>query len=152
MSNFTSKILQYLTWILMGVTVVFAVLFYFGKLVPDTVDTRLEEPMITETFLLWAYILFFATAGITVLFSLINFIINPKGAKKSLVALVAAVIVIVVAYLLSDDTVLNMPFYEGRDNVPTTLKLVDTGLFTAYILAGVAILSIVYTAVSRLFK
>ena len=152
MSNFASKILNYLMWILMGVTIVFAVIFYLGKVVPDTAGTRLEEPVITESFLVWAYILFFATAGITVIFSIVNFIVNPKGARKSLVALVAAVVVIVVAYLLADDTVLNMPFYDGKDNVPSTLKLVDTGLFTAYLLSGIAVLTIIYTAVSRVFK
>jgi hypothetical protein len=152
MSNTTSKILQILTWVLMAVTVVFALIFYMGDVKPETAGTRLEEPLITQSFLVWAYILFFVTAGITVVFSIINFIVNPKGGKKTLVSLVGGVLIIVVAYLLADDTVLNMPFYDGKDNVPSTLKFVDTVMFTAYILAGLAFLAIVFSAVSRLFK
>ncbi|MEZ5011923.1 MAG: hypothetical protein R2744_10175 [Bacteroidales bacterium] len=136
----------------MIVTAVYAILFYFGNVVPGTEGTRLAEPTITQSFLVWAYILFFLTAGVTVVFSLINFVVNPKGAKKSLVALVAGVVILVVAFLLADDTVLNMPFYDGKDNVPSTLKLVDTVLFTAYILVGLAFLSILWSSVSRIFK
>jgi hypothetical protein len=136
----------------MGITVVFAVLFYLGNAVPGTEGTRLEEPVITQSFLVWAYILFFATAGITVIFSVINFVINPKGLKKMLISFLVGATVIVIAYLFADDTVLNMPFYDGKDNVPQTLKFVDTVMFTAYILAGLAVLSILYSTISRIFK
>lgn len=152
MSKFSGKILQILTWVLMAVTVVYALIFYLGNVVPGTEGTRLEEPTITQSFLVWAYILFFLTAGITVVFSVINFIVNPKGAKKSLIGLIGAAVIILIAYLLSDDTVLNMPFYDGKDNVPSTLKLVDTGLYTAYILVGLAALSILWSTISRAFK
>lgn len=152
MSNLSGKILQILTWVLMAVTVVYAIIFYFGNVIPETAGTRLEEPTITQSFLVWAYILFFLTAGITVVFSLINFVVNPKGARKSIIALVAAAVIIFIAFMLSDDTVLNMPFYDGKDNVPSTLKFVDTVLFTSYILVGLAFASIVWSAISRAFK
>ena len=152
MSNSTSKILQILTWVLMAVTVVFALIFYMGDVKPETAGTRLEEPVVTQSFLVWAYILFFVTAGITIVFSIINFIVNPKGGNKTLIMILGGVVVIVIAYLLADDTVLNMPFYDGKDNVPSTLKFVDTVMFTAYMLAALAFLAIVYTAASKLFK
>ncbi len=152
MSNSTSKILQILTWVLMGITVIFAGLFYLGDVVPETAGTRLEEPVITQSFLVWAYILFFLTAGITVVFSIINFVVNPKGGKKTLVSLAFGIVVIVIAFLLADDTVLNMPYYDGKDNVPGMLKFADTMLFTSYILVLVAFLSIVASAGSRLFR
>ena len=152
MSNLSTKIIQILLWVLMGATIVFAVIFYLGDVVEGTQDTRLEEPLITQGFLVWTYILFFVTAGVTVIFSIVNFIINPKGAKKSLISVLAAVAVIVIAYLLADDSVLNMPLYTGKDNVPGTLKFVDTGMFTAYILVGLAFLAILYSSISRIFK
>jgi hypothetical protein len=152
MSNLSSKILQILTWVLMAVTIVFALIFYLGNIVPGTEGTRIEEPTITQSFLVWAYILFILTAGITLFFSIANFIVNPKGAKKSLIGVVAAIAIIAVSYLLSDGTVLNMPFYDGKDNVPNTLKFVDTTLFTAYILVAIAFLSIIWSAISRVFK
>ncbi len=112
----------------MGITVVFAGLFYLGDVVPETAGTRLEEPVITQSFLVWAAILFFLTAGITVVFSIINFIVNPQGGKKTLVSLVFGIAVIVIAFLFADDTVLNMPYYDGKDNVPGMLKFADTML------------------------
>jgi len=152
MSNLSSKILKILTWVLMAVTIVFAVIFYLGNIVPGTEGTRIEEPTITQSFLVWAYILFLLTAGVTLFFSVVNFVVNPKGAKKSLIGLVAAIAIIAISYLLSDDTLLNMPFYDGKDNVPGTLKFVDTTLFTAYILVGIAFLSIIWSSISRVFK
>jgi hypothetical protein len=136
----------------MATTVVMAVIFYAGPLVEGSAGTNLEEPVITETFLLWAFILFAITAGLTVIFSLIGMILNPKGAKKSLVALVVGVVVILVSWYFADDTVLNLPHYTGSDNVPGTLKFVDTALFTTYLLAGIAILAIFYSEISKAFK
>lgn len=136
----------------MGITVIFALIFYLGDVKPETAGTRLEEPVITQSFLVWAYILFFLTAGITVIFSIINFIVNPKGGKKTLISLVFGIVVIVIAFLLADDTVLNMPYYDGKDNVPGMLKFADTMLFTSYMLIVVAFLAIVGSAVSRLFR
>jgi len=152
MSNLTSRIIQIILWVLMAVTIVFAVLFYFGNMVEGTEGTRLEEPVITQTFLSWAYILLIVAAAITIIFSVVNIIINPKGIRKGIVALVGAVVIIVIAYLMADDTVLNMPYFTGKGNEPTTLKWVDTGLFTAYILIALAFLAIIWSSVSRIFK
>jgi uncharacterized membrane protein YhaH (DUF805 family) len=152
MSNLSSKILTALTWVLMAITIVFAIIFYFGNVEPGTEGTRLEEPTITQSFLVWAYVLLGITAGVTIIFSLINFVVNPKGAKKSIIAIVAAAVLILVAYLMADDTVLNMPFYDGKGNEPATLKFVDTTLFTAYGLVIIAFLSILWSSISKVFK
>lgn len=152
MSNITSRIIQIILWVLMAVTIVFAVIFYFGNMVEGTEGTRLEEPVITQTFLSWAYILFFAAAAVTIIFSVINIVINPKGIKKGIIALVGAVVIIIIAYLMADDTVLEMPYFTGKGNDPTTLKWVDTGMFTAYILVALAFLAIIWSSVSRIFK
>ncbi|HCC71562.1 MAG TPA: hypothetical protein DEQ09_10495 [Bacteroidales bacterium] len=152
MSNLTSRIIQIILWLFMAVTIVFAAIFYFGNVIEGTKGTRLEEPVVTQAFLSWAYILFFIAAGITVIFSIINIILNPKGIKKGIIYLVVAAAVIIIAYFMADDTVLNMPHYTGKDNVPTTLRYVDTVLFTAYILVGLAFLAILWSSVSRIFK
>ena len=94
----------------------------------------------------------FAAAAITIIFSVINIVINPKGIKKGIIALVGAVVIIIIAYLMADDTVLEMPYFTGKGNDPTTLKWVDTGMFTAYILVALAFLAIIWSSVSRIFK
>jgi hypothetical protein len=152
MSTTTSKILKFLTWGLMAITVVFAMMFYLGDVYPETAGTRIEEPVITTSFLVWAAIHFFATAGITIIFSIINFIVNPSGGKKTLLSLVFGIVVILIAFLFADDTVLNMPYYDGKDNVPGMLKFADMMIYASYLLIIVAFLSIVASAVSRLFR
>jgi hypothetical protein len=150
MSNISSRLIKILLGLLMVITLVLVVIFYAGPVIDE--GSNLEHPVITETYIYWAYILLGITAGITIIFSLYNMIINPKGAKKSLVALAGAAVLILVAYLLADDSVLNLPHYTGKDNVPETLKMVDTGLFTAYLLLGLAFVAIIYSEVSKAFK
>ena len=152
MSNLTSRIIQIVLWVLMAVTIVFAGLFYFGQIKEGTAGTTLEEPVVTQSFLIWAGVLLGLTAGITLVFTVVNMIVNPKGIKGSIIGLVAAAVVILIAYLLADDTVLNIPHYDGKDNVPKTLKFVDTTLITAAILLCLAFLSILYSSISKVFK
>jgi len=152
MSNFTSRIIQIILWVLMAITIVFAIIFYFGNVKEGTAGTKLEEPLITNTFLSYAFILFFITIGLTLIFAIINVIINPKGIKKGILSIVLAAVIIIVAYLMADDTVLRMPHYTGGGNVPKTLKIVDTGLITAFFLLVFAFLSILWSSVSRIFK
>jgi hypothetical protein len=150
MSNISSRLIKILLGLLMAITLVMVVIFYAGPV--NEVGSNLEHPVITETYIYWAYILLGITAGITILFSLYNMIINPKGAKKTLVGLAGAAVLILIAYFLADDSVLNLPHYAGKDNVPETLKMVDTGLFTAYLLLGLAFVAIIYSEVSKAFK
>jgi len=152
MSNLTSRLIKILLGVFMAVTVVMVVLFYAGPVVPDTVGTNFEEPVFTEAFIIWAYILLVITLVLTLGFSLFNMVTNPKGATKSLLGLVGAAVIILIAYFLADDTLLNLPHYTGKDNVPATLKLVDTGLFTTYIFAGLAVIAILYAEIAKAFK
>jgi hypothetical protein len=66
------------------------------------------------------------------------------------------VAVAVVSYLLASDTI---PQFSGVQRfindgtlTPQVAKMVDTGLYATYILIGLAILSILFSSVSRLFK
>jgi hypothetical protein len=77
---------------------------------------------------------------------------NPKGLKLALVALGIGVVLVGIAALLADNTVLNLPYYKGKDNVPRTLFITDTGLFVAYFLLALAVLAIIYTVISNYFK
>jgi hypothetical protein len=152
MSSNLAKIVSYILYGLMFISVVLTVLFYFGKVVPGTEGTNMHEPTITKTFLLWAGILTGLIALLSLVFPIINMVSNPKGAKGILFTLLGAAILIFVAWVLSSDAILDMPFYEGKDNVPSILKLTETGLYTTYILAGLAILSILYSEISKYFK
>lgn len=112
----------------------------------------MEEPVITETLLRWAYVMAVGAAGITVGFSIFNMIINPKGLKQGLFVLVGIIILFGAAYLLASDELLSIETYEGTQNEPITLKWTGTGLYATYILAAGAVLSILYSEISKYFK
>jgi len=152
MSEKTKKLTGYVSWVLMALTLVFAVLFYFGGMVPGTEGTRYAEPKITNSFIVYAYILVAVTVIITLFFSLRALILNPKGLKLTLVALGVGAVLVVIAALLADDTVLNLPHYKGKGNVPRTLLWTDIGLYVAYFLVGLAVIAIFYSEISKYFK
>ena len=152
MSAKINKLTLILLWVLMGLTVIFAVIFFIGGVVPGTEGTRYEEPRITNSFIIYAYVLFGIALLITLFFSVRNFVLNPKGLRLSLIALVIGVVLIGVAALLADNTVLDLPHYKGKDNVPRTLFLTDVGLYVAYFLLALSFLAIIYSVISRYFK
>lgn len=77
---------------------------------------------------------------------------NPEGLLKSLIVVAGCVVIVVVCWIMADDTILNLPGYEGTDNEPFMLKVADTGIFLAYISAGAAVLCILYSEIRQLLK
>lgn len=152
MESTLRKIISIILYVLMGVSIILAVLFYFGNVIPGTEGTNMEEPVITGKFLLWAGILAAITAGLALIFPLINLFTNLKSAKKGFFVLLGVAVLIFIAYTLASSQVLDIPGYSGPDNVPKTLKITGTGLITMYILAGLAVLSILYSEISKYFK
>ncbi len=152
MSEKITKLSSILLWVLMGLTVLFAILFYVGGVVPGTEGTRYEEPKVTNSFIVFAYILLTVTVITLLFFALRNYVLNPKGLKGVLIALGIVAVLIALAALLADNTVLDLPHYKGSDNVPTTLFWTDIGLYVAYFLLAGAFLTIIYSVVSKYFK
>ncbi|MCK4880268.1 MAG: hypothetical protein KAS82_06405 [Bacteroidales bacterium] len=107
----------------------------------------------TDISLVWAYILLLITLIASIVFPLIAVISNPKALVSLLVVLAGAAVLVIVSYLLSSDTTINIIGYTGTENSdPGTLKMIDTVLFVTYMLFGLALGSILYAIVSRAFK
>ncbi len=147
-SRLTSAIL----WLIAGITVLFALIFFLGGVIPGTEGTRYEEPKITGAFIIFAYTLLAAALLITLVFAVRSFILKPVNVRKILTGTAIAVVMAGVAMLLADNTLLDLPHYRGGDNTPRTLFLADTGLFIAYFMLGTAIALIIYSVVSHQFK
>ena len=127
------------------VTLVVLGLFLFGgqvapeqKLVPD-----MSQPVFTDMLLYWAYALLAITIVALIIFAIFGFIhslkVNPKGAIRGLLVLLAMVVVLGVSYFIGSGELLNIPGYDGGDNNPGTLKVVDMWLFTMYFMLAIAI-------------
>lgn len=144
-----SSILNIVLFALLAITLFFAGLFYFGGYVDGAAH---PTPVYTESFLNWAKALFIGTAAVAIIFEIIFIIMRPKNAVRSLISILALAVVVFIAYSLGDGTPLKLTGYEGPDNVPSMLIMSDMFLYTMYFLFGIAIVSIAYSEISRLFR
>jgi len=147
-----ANIAKYLLWALMGISLVLVGIFFFGGFVEGTEGTSVAEPIITEVILRWAYVLFLIAGFFALVFPLIFIAGNLKSAKRLGIVIVIGAVLIFISNRLASGELLNLIQYTGPDNVPGTLKTVDRFLIFTYILGVVAILSILYSAISNLFK
>jgi hypothetical protein len=107
----------------------------------------------TDIALIWAYILVILTLIASIVFPLIAVISHPKALIRLVAVLAGAAILVVISYVLSKDTPIEIIGYTGTDNSdPATLKMIDTVLFITYMLFGLALASILYAIISRAFK
>lgn len=138
MSDTLSKVVQWFLYLMLGISALFGVLFY-----ADVIGVNL--------LLTWGY----ALLGVTILATLIaafsNILFNPKGSLKVLIILVIMAVVAIISYVFSTNEFTSAQLEKMRIT-ETTSKLVGAGLLFTYFLAAVAILAIIYSAVSRIFK
>ena len=130
--------------------------------VVDTSDVNLKEELSgyeylvwfrTDIALIWAYILVLLTLIASIVFPFIAILSNPKGLIRLLAVLAGAAVLVVISYVISKDTPIEIIGYSGTDNSdPATLKMIDTVLFVTYMLFGLALASILYAIISKAFK
>ena len=138
-----NKILNIVTIVMFFITVVLLGLFYFGGELPNS------TPVYTEQLLWWSYLLFGVAIVAALIFPVARLFTRPKEAMKSFIALAGIILLVLIAYSMSDGTIMNIPGYSGADNVPGTLKFTDTILITTYFLGIGAIGAIVVTEIIR---
>lgn len=108
----------------------------------------------TDYALGWAYILLAIAAIAAVMFPLITIVTDVKAILRLLALLAGAAILLLLSYFVfASDATINILGYTGTDNSdPVTLKWIGTGLFSTYIIFGLALISILYSEVANLFK
>jgi hypothetical protein len=138
-------------YFMMAASAVIFLLYYVGPTVPGTEGTSLAEPVVTALSLKYAFVVLVLAILLAIIFPVINAIRDPRNVGRSLLVFGASVVVIGGCFYFASGEILNIPGYSGSDNVPFTLKLVDTGLFAMYLTFVAALLSIVYAEVRRYF-
>lgn len=138
MTVLASKILRIFLAVLLAVSALLALLFY--------VDVISDDMLIY-----WGYFLVILTAVITILFPIWFMIMNPKNSIKIFIALGLMVVVAIIAYSLSTVGFTDLQL-EKLGVTADTSKYVGAGLIFTYILAALAVLSIIYASVSKIFK
>ncbi len=134
-----SKLMKYLSYLLLGLGVLLTVLFF------------LNTDGMTDTYLMYAYILFAVAVTLAIVLPLLNVINNPKSLKKILLSLVVVVVVVGLAYMLASGNPLTNVIIEPEPS-PATLKVTDTGLIITYFLFGASVLAIFAGALVNMVK
>lgn len=142
----TEKVLNICTIAMFVITAVILGLFMFGGDVPNQ---QYPTPSFTASLLNWGYALFAIAIIAAIIFPIARLVTRPKEAMRSFIGLAAVVVLVLLAYVLSDGTPMNITGYTGTDNVPSMLKFSDTILFTMYFLFAGAILAIIGSEVYR---
>ncbi|MBU8891369.1 MAG: hypothetical protein KOO66_01215 [Bacteroidales bacterium] len=142
-----SKILRIVLIVLLAISAFLTILFYAGG------EDISGQPVFTNIFILWAYVLTGIAVGFTVIFPVFQMITNPKNAKKGLLGIVALAVVVAIAYGFSSSEVLGIKNPElVQYDVPSTLKYAGMMINSIYVLALLAIVSMLYTEVAKIFK
>ena len=149
----TGKIITILLWVLLIISSVLIV-----SLMVNISENETDPTMGSwiNSNLIWAYILVAIGAGVAVVSGILYMVTDKKAAKGGITAIVFIGAVALVSYLFASNTIPQFVGVEEFINDGTlnskVAKLVDTGLIATYILLGLAILSIVFSSVMRLFK
>lgn len=147
-----SRISSIVLYVIMGISVVLTVLFFAGGWVPGTKGTNMAEPLNTDYLLIWNVVLLVLALILTLAFTVISLLMHPRSAIRSFIILAAAGVIIFISYQFSSGEPLKLINYSGPDNIPSTLKIVDTGLFLTYFLVIIAFGAIIYNEISTALK
>ncbi len=113
-------------------------------------DVSSFECFISSYGVILAYILIAAAALAAIVFPIIRLATNPKQAKGAMLGVLALVVVFGISWVLSSDEVL--PEYEKFEMTPESTKMVGAGLVSFYILTLVAVGSMVFFGIKRIFR
>ena len=149
-----SKIVQILMYALLGVSVIMTFAFYFGSTETITFANEKEYayPGFTDGMLYWTYALFGTATVSSILFAVYLMATDFKKAKNALVGIAALAVVVILAYALASGAIPTFHNAEKFNITESISKMVGTGLYTMYLLAGIAVVGILFTEFSKSFK
>ncbi|MCL1821791.1 MAG: hypothetical protein FWG22_03100 [Prolixibacteraceae bacterium] len=148
-----SRLVTIVLWVLVAISAILVV-----SLMVNISDNRYDPSMggWINTNLTWSYILMFGCAGVAIIASIIQMFLDKGTAFKGLISLGFMLVIVLIAYLFASDT---MPQFFGVNKfiqdgtlTPKIAKLIDTGLYTTYLLFGVTLLAIIWSGISQIIS
>lgn len=104
----------------------------------------------------WAYVLLFVAVVVLILFALYQFFSNLKSAKGALLGIGAVLLIVLISWMLGSS---EYPKFFGVEKfiadgtiTPTITRVIDTALYSTYIIFGLSFVALIYSSVSRYFK
>lgn len=158
MAKSSYKISYYVLYVLFAAILAVLGIFFFGgdaqgDAVLFGVDPEMWQPAYTDLLLYLMY----GLLGLAIVAMVGGFIVqfgsalsdNPVKALKSLLGFILMVVVMVVAWSLGSDKTMDIPGYDGADNVPFWLKVTDMFLYSIYFLLGATILAMFFSSIKK---
>lgn len=140
------------------VSVILVVLMYVGGNAESIMigEESLTVPKFTDPLLYWSYFLLILTIGITLFltgFAFVKQLIDsPASALKTLLPLIAFVLVFVVSWFLGSSEKISIIGYEGTENEGFWAQFSDMLIFASYALFIGLALTIVGASLYRKYK
>ncbi len=138
MKDKVANITRWVLYVLLILSVIPGVLFYFGVLS-------------TDAFLNWGKLMLILGVLVLILAPVYTIISNPKNLMKMLLSIVLLVIILGVSYGFATNQLSALKL-ETYHITAETSKLVVMGLIATYITFGLSIITILYSGVMKLFK
>jgi hypothetical protein len=138
MSEKYFKYVQWMLYVLMGLSALFTILFYLSPANPDLL-------------LFWMYFLLILSGAVTLTLAGYNIIKNPKGSMKVVVVIGVIIVLGILSYALSSN---NFPpaLLEKYSISANGVKMVGASLIMTYFIMLIAIGVFIYTSISRFIK
>lgn len=151
-AELSSKISSYIFYFLMAATAVVLLLFYgvgYDNMSAVTGGAYVTDPEYTDLLMYWMYVLMAVGIVLVVVFGCTQFVANiktdPKGAVKSVGAVVAMVALFVAAYAVSSDApiLINNTAFEDKN----ILVLADVCIYVQYVLLTISVVAAIISLV-----
>lgn len=143
MDNILKKIFKGVSIILIIIAAVYQIaVFYQGETPSDSV---------MNGYFTVGYIAFGLSALFAIIFPVFQLFSNPKAAVRTLITLVLLVALGFVAYSMAGNS-FSPAELEKMKTTAQISRLVGAGLIYTYFIFVLAVLAIIYAAISRIFK
>jgi hypothetical protein len=106
---------------------------------------------ILDNYIRLAYVALIITAVLAILFPILFIAQNPKNAIKILIALAGLVVLGFICYAIATNS-FNIIQLENLKTTAETSRMVGAALYFTYIIGGLAVVSIIFSGISGLFK
>ena len=153
-----TKIRKISSWTLLIcsiISVVTLLMFYFGGIVDPSAE--MKEPVYTGLLLNWTYVLFAFTIVVTALLMIWQFSnslkVDTKGALMGFAAVAFLAIILIVTYVMGDDTALTTLNADSQTyNTPFWLKTTDMWIYSSYILIILIVATVVWGTIKKMMS
>lgn len=142
MEDSVGKFLNIFLYAMMGIAAVLGI-YYIG-----IADVTMQ------TFMLhfyYTYVLFAVAAVVSIVAPIIYIVLNPEKAKSVLIGLAGFLVLAGISFLLASGST-EGAVYENFEVTEAGSRRVGAGLIATYILGIMAVLSIIFSGISKIFK